>query len=136
MVYASARVPACLSAEQRLGQFSDAEAEVKKILDEKYGKAHLGTYYQMLANKTLGQTGEYKALLGKLEAEARERTSGKYEYRGLPETIGYYLLSLVLEEKGDTQGAAAARQKAIGMDAMAARLSLREAQIEFAGAHQ
>ena len=121
---------------QAMGRRDTAQQHLKKILDEKYGKSHLGTYYQMLANKTLGQTGEYKALLGRLEAEARERTSGTYEYRGLPETIGYYLLSLVLEEKGDTQGAAAARQKAIGMDAMAARLSLREAQIEFAGAHQ
>jgi len=121
---------------QAMGKQDLAQACLQKILEEKYGKVHLGTYYQALAQKALGNKNEYESLLRSLEAEARERISGKFEYRGNPQTIGYYLLSLVLEEKGDSAGAAAANKTAMEADPMVARLALHEAQIEYAGAHQ
>ncbi len=121
---------------QATGKQDLAQACLKKILAEKYGRVHLGTYYQALAQKTLGNKDEYESLLRSLEVEARERVSGKFEHRGNPRIIGYYLLSLVLEEKGDSTGAAAANKTAMEADPMAARLALHEAQIKYAGAHQ
>ncbi len=121
---------------QAMGKPDAAREHARKVLDEKYRRVHLGTYYQAQAEKLLGNDGQYQALLQKLKREARDRVSGKYENRGTPETIGYYLLSLVLQERGDAQGAAEARKKATDVNPMAARLALREAQIDFAGASQ
>jgi tetratricopeptide (TPR) repeat protein len=122
-------------AHTALGAQPAAQTALGAILAEKYGRAHLGTYYQAMANKSMGRQQEYQDLLGKLEAAARQRTSG-YENRGRTEAIGHYLLSLVLAERGDSAGAGAARQKALSLEPAAARLVLREAQLDFARAHQ
>ena len=71
-----------------------------------------------------------------MEKRARELTSGSYENRGARGTIGHYLLSLVLEEKGDKPAAAAERQKALAENPHAGRAVLTEAQIDIARAHQ
>lgn len=113
-----------------------ARGYLSRITSEQYGRPHLGTFYQALAWKALGNEDKYRTLLDSLEAEARQRTSGKFEYRGTREAIGHYLLSLVLEERGDEQGASREREKALEKNAQVARLALREAQIDFARAHQ
>jgi tetratricopeptide (TPR) repeat protein len=121
---------------QAMGERAKAEEYLKQIVAEQYGKPHLGAYYQALAYKAMGREAEYRRLLEMLEREARERTSGRYEYRGRPETIGHYLLALVLEEKGDAAGAQAEMQAALRRDPQAGRLALSEAQIDTARAHQ
>jgi hypothetical protein len=118
------------------GDRDSASGRLKQILAEQYGKPHLGTYYQALAQKTLGNEGEYRSLLDSLEKRARSMTSGAYENRGRAEVIGHYLLSLVLAEKGDQAAADAERKKALEGDPRAARLALTEAQIDIARAHQ
>ena len=118
-----------------LGQKEKAQERLRQIVAEQYGKPHLGTYYQALAQKSLGNDAQYKTLVAKLETAARDRTSGKFEHRGA-ETVGQYLLALVLEEEGDRTAAAAARQKALAANSHAARLAITEAQIDTARAHQ
>jgi hypothetical protein len=63
-------------------------------------------------------------------------TSGAFEYRGDAQTIGHMLLALVLDEKGDKAGAAGERKKALEQNPRAMRLATRQAQLEYAGAHQ
>ncbi len=121
---------------QAMGEAAKAQEYLKQITAERYRKPHLGTYYQALAYKSLGKTEEYRKLLEALEREARERTSGRFEYRGRPETIGHYLLALVLREKGETAPAENALRAALQRDPHAARLAITEAQIDTAGAHQ
>ena len=121
---------------EAMGRREEAEDYLRKIVAERYGKAHLGTYYQALAQKSLAQADSYQSLLDGLEAEARKRVSGQFEYRGRPQTIGHYLLALVLDEKGDTDGAGIERKRALERDSQAARLAVREAQLDVARAHQ
>jgi Tfp pilus assembly protein PilF len=119
-----------------MGNNDEANRYLKAILDEKYHKPHLGLYYQALARKAQGDEQGYLSALQALESQARTTTSGQFEYRGTPETIGHYLLSLVLQERGDTQGAAKERAAALERNPKAYRLALTEAQIDFAQAHQ
>jgi len=119
-----------------MGDTSAAEGYLKKITAEHYNKIHLGVYYQALAWKALGDEAKYETLLDRLEKEARKRTSGGFEYRGDTAAIGHYLLSLVLREKGDAAGAKAEYEKAIKRNPLAARLAVREAQLDVAKAHQ
>ena len=118
------------------GQQEQAQTYLKKILAEKYSRAHLGTYYQALAKKTLGDQQGYREALDSLEKAARELTSGKFEYRGDRENVGHYLLSLVFSEQGDRAAAETERATALKANPRVARLAIQEAQIEFAGAHQ
>jgi len=119
-----------------MGKRQEAEELLRKILAEKYSKPHLGYYYQALAAKQLGDMERYRTLLDALEKEARKRTSGAFEYRGTPETIGHYLLSLVLAERGDKEGAAKELKLALAQNPRAARLAVHEAQLDTARAHQ
>ena len=119
-----------------MGKREEAEELLRKILAEDYSKPHLGYYYQALAAKQLGDRERYRKLLDALEKEARKRTSGAFEYRGTPETIGHYLLSLVLKEKGDAEGAARELKLALAQNPRAARLAVHEAQLDTAKAHQ
>jgi len=123
-------------AYQAMGDQDKANEYLNKILAEKYHKVHLGTFYQALARKALGDQAACETLLKKVEAEARKRTSGAFEYRGEPETIGHYLLSLVLAEKGETKAAAAEKAKAFAGSRQVRRLAIHEAQLDIAGAHQ
>lgn len=118
------------------GDRATATRYLEEILGEKYGKPHLGTYYQALAEKALGNRQAYAERLAVVEKRAREMTSGAYEYRGRPQAIGHYLLSLVLEEKADKVGAADEHKAALSCDPYAAREAITEAQIDTARAHQ
>jgi tetratricopeptide (TPR) repeat protein len=113
-----------------------ARGYIDQILSEQYGKPHVGTYYQALAHKALKNDGAYKSLLAGLTSAAKEYVSGKYEYRGNPEIIGHYLLSLVYEEAGDQRNAETALAKALSLNPQARRLAIREAQLDIARAHQ
>ena len=68
---------------------------------------------QVLGRQVLGR--EVKDLIelpveGLLDQQrARDLTSGKFEHRGDPQAIGHYLLSLVLQEKGQSAAAEAER---------------------------
>jgi hypothetical protein len=119
-----------------MGDRAEEARLLKLILAEKYSRAHLGTYYQALAERASGNEEACRALLDKLEQRARELTSGKFEYRGSREAVGHYLLSLALAEKGDAEGAAAARERAVKDDWRIARQAILEAQLDFARAHQ
>lgn len=119
-----------------MGDRNAAAGPLKEILAEQYTKPHLGTYYQALAHKALGDDAAYRSSLDSLQKRAQSLTSGAYENRGAPEIIGHYLLGLVLSEKGDQSGAEAERKKALDADPHAARLVLTEAQIDIARAHQ
>ncbi len=96
-----------------LGNRQDTDRYLKSILAEKYSTPHIGAYYQALAQKALRNDAAATALLDALEKKAREYTSGKFEYRGIPEIIGNVLLSLVLAERGDKPNSEAARKKAL-----------------------
>ncbi len=119
-----------------MGKNDVADSYLEKILGEKYDRPHIGTYYQALAQRSLGNEAAARKLLDTLEQRARDYVSGKFEYRGDPETIGHMVLSLVLEEKGDKTGAAQERAKALKSNPRAMRMAIRQAQLEYAGAHQ
>jgi tetratricopeptide (TPR) repeat protein len=119
-----------------LEQTSKANEYLHMILNERYRKPQMGTYFQALAQKALKNDAAAGILLASLEKTAREYTSGKFEYRGGQTVIGHYLLSLVLEERGDKVAAQVERRKALDLDPQAGRLALTQAQIEYAGAHQ
>jgi tetratricopeptide (TPR) repeat protein len=109
-----------------MGRKGQALPYLKRILADKYPGPGLGTYYQALAEKALGNGASASALLASLETSAQDDTSA----------VGPYLVSLVLAEKGDEAGAAAARRQAFERDAHPDRLALTRAQVEFAQAHQ
>jgi tetratricopeptide (TPR) repeat protein len=109
-----------------MGRKGEALPYLRRILTEQYPRPGLGTYYQALAQKALGNLAAASGLLTSLEASAREDTSA----------VGPYLVSLVLAEKGDEAGAAIARRQAFELDARPDRLALTRAQVEFAQAHQ
>ena len=119
-----------------LGKNAVAEGQLKSILAEKYHKPHIGTYYQALAQKALKNDAGYRTLLDELEKQAREYTTGKFEYRGDPEAIGHVLLSLVLQERAEKAGAEIELGKALARNPRAMRLAIREAQLDIARAHQ
>jgi tetratricopeptide (TPR) repeat protein len=117
------------------GRKDAAAGYLDKILAEKYGRAHLGSFYQALAEKARGNEARHRALLEQLAQRARELTSGKFEYRGNQQAIGHYLLARVLEERGAPE-AAAEREKALALSLETPRLALRDAQLDYARAHQ
>jgi len=121
---------------QALKQDQEARKYLQAIAAEKYQQPHLGTYYQALAQKALGNEAEYRRLLDQLEKRAASYTSGGFEYRGRKQTVGHYLMALVLEERGDKAGAERELKAALGENPQARRLAITEAQIEVAGAHQ
>jgi tetratricopeptide (TPR) repeat protein len=107
---------------------------LKRILGERYPRPSLGTYYQALARKGLGQPAEARALLDHLEQEAsRDAAAGAGPRR---QAIGHYLLSLVRREEGDVAGADANLARARELDPHPERRALTRAQIEYAGGHQ
>jgi tetratricopeptide (TPR) repeat protein len=109
-------------------------ALLKRILDERYPRPSLGSYYQALARQALGETAAAQTLLDRLERTAREDVAV-----GAPErtrAVGHYLLSLVLRERGDAAGAEAELAKARALDPQPRRRALTRAQIEYAGGHQ
>ncbi len=104
-----------------------ASGYLKEILAEQYTKPHLGTYYQALAQKALGDEGAARDLLASLEKRARELMSGSFEHRG-SEVLGRYLLALVESARGGAPAPVADRR--------VARQAITEAQIDTARAHQ
>ena len=118
------------------GRKAEARPYLERVLAEKYDRPGLGTYYQALAEKAGGNTAASQALVAKLEERARAMTAGPDDRRGRTGTAGWYLLSLVLDAKGDAAGAKDAMQKALERDAQPERAALTMAQVEFAGAHQ
>ena len=119
-----------------MGKQNLANEYLKKILAEQFSKPNLGTYYKALAAKSAGKEDEYRSLLRELQTEARKRTSGNFEYKGPAKAVGYYLLSLALEQEGNKAAAEEERRKALQMNPLAARLAMYEAQIDIARAHQ
>jgi tetratricopeptide (TPR) repeat protein len=121
---------------QAMNNQASARKHMDELLAEKYGRPHLGTYYQALVQKELKNTTAYQSLLAALEKQARDYTSGKFEYRNRQEIAGHYLLSLVLAEKGEKENAAAELKKALSQNVMALRAAVLQAQLDFARAHQ
>ncbi len=118
----------------RAQQGAERQALLQRILDERYPRPALGSYYQALARKALGQTAEAGALLDGLEQTARADTADSASPRN--RAVGHYLLSLVRREKGDLAGADAELEKARELDPHPDRRALTRAQIEYAGGHQ
>jgi tetratricopeptide (TPR) repeat protein len=112
----------------------EREALLQQIIDEPHPRPALGTYYQALALKALGQRDEARARLDRLEERARSQASEATNARG--RAVGYYLLSLVLREKGDEAGADAELEEARQLDPRPDRRALTQAQIEYAQGHQ
>jgi hypothetical protein len=106
------------------------------VLAEKYPRPALGTYYQALAARQLGRTGEAVNRLAQLEERARALVDGGGATGGRGAAVGEYLLSLVLAARGDAKGAAEARVRAEQRDPSPARAALMQAQVEYASAHQ
>ncbi len=113
-----------------------AKEYLEKIVEEKYTKPHLGTYYQALAEKALGHTDRYQELLESLHTRAEKLTSGEFRYRGTPEAIGHYLLSLTWKEKRDTEKSAEHFKIAFEKRSQVRESAIREAQLDIAQAHQ
>jgi len=112
------------------GDRREGTARLKQVLAERYGKPHLGSYYQALAYKALGDTAQSEAALAAVEKHARELAAGPRE------AVGRWLLALVLEERGDAAAAASERAAALKREPKAARMALLEAQLAYASAHQ
>jgi tetratricopeptide (TPR) repeat protein len=119
-------------ARARSGE--EMEELLKELLEERYPRPALGTYYQAQALEALGRVDEARVRLDALEERARADASGAGSMRA--RAVGHYLLSLVLREKGDASGAVAELQKARKLDPRPDRRALTQAQIEYAAAHQ
>jgi len=117
-----------------LGKEDAAVDYAKKILAETYERPSIGWYFQALAHRALGDEAAYRAGLERLETAAREMASApaaaQTEHWGARsrQAIGLYLLSLVLEEKGDATQAAAKRAEALKQDPNVERAALWQAQ--------
>ena len=118
----------------RAHEGKERAALLEKILEESYPRPGLGTHYQVLALEALGRTGEARTLLDRLERAARIGVSEESSERG--RASAYYLLSLVLREKGDAAGAEAEMRRATELDPRPERRALTQAQIEYAVARQ
>jgi hypothetical protein len=78
----------------------------------------------------------YRAALDRLEQYARSLTPNGSEVHGNSQALGFYLLSLILEEKGEREAAAAHRQKALGWNPRVPSAAILQAQLDYAAAHQ
>ena len=125
-----------VKALDALGRIADARRLAADITKERYRKTHIGHYYQALAFRYLGEKHRSEVRLDGLEKEARKRLSGDFAHRGTPEIMGRYLLSKVLEARGDEEGAAREREVALKARPDVHRLVIREAQLDTAAAHQ
>ncbi|MEW6234088.1 MAG: DUF5107 domain-containing protein [Candidatus Omnitrophota bacterium] len=106
----------------------------QKILEEKYRKANLGTYYQALAQRALGHADEAQGLMEQLEKRARQMLSSDRR-REASEALGHYFLSLILQEKNEAD-AAAERKKALDSNPRVWRAAVLEAQFDVSNAIQ
>ncbi len=118
------------------GRRDEAGGYAKKILAERYGRPSIGWYFQALAQRATGDEAAYRVTLERLEKGAAELSSASFENRGDRQAIGLYLLSLVLEEKGERAQAAARRADALERNPRAARAALRQAQLDLSRAPQ
>ncbi len=119
-----------------MNEKTKAEQFLKQIISEKYTRLHLGSFYQALAYKALDNSEKYNSIINQLEKQAQKLTSGEFEYRGNRKAIGHYLYSLILEERNNTQEAAAQLQKALEQNPRIQRSAIHEAQLDIARAHQ
>ncbi|HEY7925267.1 MAG TPA: DUF5107 domain-containing protein [Vicinamibacteria bacterium] len=124
------------SAYLAAGRKEQARVAFEAVLAEKYPRPALGTYYQALAARQLGRTGDAVNRLAQLEERARALVDGGGATGGRGAAVGEYLLSLVLAARGDAAGAAEARVRAQQRDPSPARAALMQAQVEYASAHQ
>jgi tetratricopeptide (TPR) repeat protein len=126
---------------QALGDAEAAADYAAKILAERYERPSIGWYFQAMAHRAVGDQAAYRAGIERLEAAAREMTSSpaapsrRWRF-GSRQAIGLYLLSLVLEEKGEAAQAAADRAEALTQDPHVESAALWQAQRDLRRANQ
>ena len=121
-----------LAMNDRAAAFS----HLKKVIGEKYTKPHLGTLCQALAHKALGNSNEYRTLLDSLKKRCLNVTSRDARSNGRQAAVAHCLLSLILKEQGDQDGATAEHRKALAHDPRVMRSVIREAQLDVMRARQ
>ncbi|MHC4737831.1 MAG: hypothetical protein ACYS9Y_02900, partial [Planctomycetota bacterium] len=109
--------------------------EAKRLLNIAAGETsatpNIGSYYQALALRDLGQTQKAEQILSDLKAEAEKLIDSAAQ-----NVLGYYYLAKVQEANGQTQQAQQNLEKALSINSLAERLAIYRAQVGYAGTHQ
>jgi len=116
---------------RQIGDDKEAERLLKITANETSEKVNIGSYYQALALRDLGQSKKAEQILSDLKAEA-EKLIG----RGANNAFGYYYLSKIQEANGQTQQAQQNLEKALSINSLVERLAIYRAQVGYAGTHQ
>jgi tetratricopeptide (TPR) repeat protein len=116
---------------RQIGDEKEAKRLLKITANETSKRLNIGSYYQALALRDLGQSEKAEQILSDLKAEA-EKLIG----RGANNAFGYYYLSKVQEANGQMQQAQQNLEKALSINSLAERLAIYRAQVGYAGTNQ
>jgi tetratricopeptide (TPR) repeat protein len=115
---------------RQIGDQKEAERLLKITAGETSTKPNIGSYYQALALRDLGQPQKAEKILSDLRAEAEKLID-----REANNAFGYYYLAKVQEANGQTQQAQGNLEKAMSINPLVERLTITRAQLGYAGAH-
>ena len=104
---------------------------LKITAGETSATANIGSYYQALALRDLGQPQKAEQILSDLKAEAEKLIDSAAN-----NVLGYYYLAKVQEANGQTQQAQENLEKALLINPLAERQAIIRAQVGYAGPHQ
>ena len=116
---------------RQIGDEKEAERLLKITAGETSATANIGSYYQALALRDLGQPQKAEQILSDLKAEAEKLIDSAAN-----NVLGYYYLAKVQEANGQTQQAQENLEKALLINPLAERQAIIRAQVGYAGTHQ
>ena len=109
----------------------EAERLLKITAGETSVTPNIGSYYQALALRDLGQPEKAEQMLADLKTEAEKLID-----RGANNAFGYYYLAKVQEVSGQTEQAQENLEKALSIDLLAERQAIYRAQVGYARTNQ
>ncbi len=116
---------------QELGNKQEANRLLKITANETNEKPNIGSCYQALALRDLGQLEKSNQILSELEAQGQQLLDNRRD-----EPLGYYYLSKIYEANGQAEKAQEYLEKAISSNPLIERRAITRAQIAYAGTHQ
>jgi len=116
---------------RQIGDEKEAERLLKITAGETSATPNIGSYYQALALRDLGQLEKGNKILSELEAQGQQLLDNQRD-----EPLGYYYLSKIYEAKGQAERAQEYLEKAISSNPLIERSAITRAQIAYAGTHQ
>jgi tetratricopeptide (TPR) repeat protein len=116
---------------RQIGNGKEAERLLKITAGETSATPNIGSYYQALALRDLGQTQKAEQILSYLKDEAERLIDSRGN-----NALGYYYLAKVQEADGQTEQAKKNLEKALSINPLTERQAIVRAQVAYAGTHQ